>query len=130
MPSNPWATDLERVKRELSTRIDRLSTDHDNAQRNRGPDPETTRRLDAVERRAQTTIDQTNRTLSNAHAEDERLGTRIDSVERRVQTTVDQTNRTFGSAHTETERLSGRLDQLERRIAELARNVERAQRSN
>ena len=41
-------------------------------------------RVDQVERRLQTTIDQINRTVTSAHTEDGRLATRIDQLDRRV----------------------------------------------
>jgi hypothetical protein len=79
------------------------------------------RRLETLERRVQTTIDETNRTFNSAHSSDQRTTTRIDALERRLQTTIDQTNRTFESAHTEDGRMATRLDAIERRLTALER---------
>lgn len=125
MPTQAWAGDLEKLKRELTTKIDRVSTEVTNATRSagRGADPaELARRLDALERRVQTTIDQTNRTFNSAHSSDERIESRLTAVERRLQTTIDQTNRTFTSAHAEDDRMTTRISQLEARLDRMGRS--------
>ncbi len=125
MATNAWAGDLDKLKRELTTKIDRLTTDLSNATRSagRGADPaELARRLEALERRVQTTIDQTNRTFTSAHSSDERMEARLTAVERRLQTTIDQTNRTFTSAHSEDDRINTRLSQLESRLDRMGRS--------
>ncbi len=67
--SNNWA--------EMRTRVDRLTRRIDTFER-----LET--RLAAVEQRAQTIVDSTNRSLTHAHTFDERLSSRVDALERRV----------------------------------------------
>jgi len=125
MATQAWAADLERLKRELLQRIERAASDNQAASSRSNQNTDVTRRLDAVERRLQTTIDQINRTFTSAHTADGRTTSRLDQLERRLQTTIDETNRTFTSAHTADGRTSTRLDQLERRIAEVARAAER-----
>jgi hypothetical protein len=126
MATNAWAADLERLKRDLLQRIERAATDAQNASARGNQNNDLTRRLDTLERRVQTTIDQTNRTFTSAHTSDTQMSTRVTQLERRLQTTIDQTNRTFTSSHTSDAQITTRLDQLERRVAELARAAERA----
>ena len=132
MATQPWAADLDRLQRELTRTFERALADAQtaaNRNQSRGNDnTDVTRRVDAMERRLQTTIDETNRTFTSAHTADGRMGTRVDQMERRLQTTIDQINRTVTSAHTEDGRLATRIDQLDRRLAELARTVERSAR--
>jgi len=132
MATQPWAADLDRLKRELTRTLERSLADAQTAanRNSRGNDnTDVTRRVDALERRLQTTIDETNRTFTSAHTSDGRMGTRVDQLERRLQTTIDQINRTVTSAHTEDGRLATRIDQLDRRLTELARTVERSART-
>ncbi len=126
MATNAWASDLERLKKELLQRIDRAASDAQNASSRSNQNTDLTRRVDTLERRVQTTIDQTNRTFTSAHTSDTQMTTRVTQIERRLQTTIDQINRTFTSSHTADGQMTTRLDQLERRVAELARAAERA----
>ena len=43
-----------------------------------------TNRITQLERRLQTTIDQINRTVTDAHSADTQMGSRLDQLERRV----------------------------------------------
>ena len=84
MATNAWAADLERLKRDLLQRIERAATDAQNASARGNQNNDLTRRLDTLERRVQTTIDQTNRTFTSSHASDAQITTRLDQLERRV----------------------------------------------
>jgi polyhydroxyalkanoate synthesis regulator phasin len=126
MATNPWASDLDRLKRELLQKMERTAADAQNAAARNNQNSDLTRRLDALERRVQTTVDQTNRTFSSAHTSDTQMTTRITQLERRLQTTIDQINRTVTDAHSADTQMGSRLDQLERRVADLARAAERS----
>lgn len=88
--SNPaTAADLERLKRELTQRINHVEQ-HATRTASTGNSSQNnamtalTRRVDQLEQRLQRTIEQVNTTLTNARQFDDRLGGRIDALERRI----------------------------------------------
>ncbi len=138
MPAQPWASDFDKLKRDLTQRLDRLDTaTQQTARSSSGGDPtrkiqelermvtELERKIADFDRRLVSDIQAINRTFTSAHTSDQRITGRLDAVERRVQTTIDETNRTFTSAHSADERFTTRLDALDRRLTTAERTASR-----
>ena len=83
--NNVSSSDLDKLKKELSQKIDKVEKAAGDAQKGAAAGAsgaDVTRRIDALEKRVQKIVDDLNKTLQHAKQNDDRLEARIAAVEK------------------------------------------------